>query len=125
MYTPAELEGFVRQFQEEELSANADYSVLEHTRSHLHNKLLQRKYFLKQLQLLYAQLDKTRNYQEFVDTLIGNRELLREIFVLDRQEKLVSPTVEWSKYGVDVEAYLMEHGNRQLVNESGWVFKDM
>ncbi|SCU92816.1 LAFA_0F13058g1_1 [Lachancea sp. 'fantastica'] len=140
---------FVRQFQEEDLAENSDYALLKHTRAHLQNKLLRKKYLVKQLQLLYAQLDKTRNYQEFVDTLMGSRPLLREVFALEQHSKLSSqvtaearqnqhqqqhsswgdvatPSIKWSKYGVDVEEYLLANdASRDLVHQSGWVFHDM
>ncbi|SCV04101.1 LAME_0H15764g1_1 [Lachancea meyersii CBS 8951] len=134
---------FVRQFQEEDLAENPDYALLKHTKAHLQNRQLRKKYLVKQLQLLYAQLDKTRNYQEFVDTLMGSRQLLSEIFALEKHKErssvvtpvirngarssdLVAPSVNWSHYGIDVEEYLLaSDASRDLVHQSGWVFHDM
>lgn len=121
---------FARQFQQQDLSECSDYALLAHSKAHLHNKLLQKKYFIKQLQQLYTQLDKTRNYQEFEDALLGHCALLREIFALERGNHIVrqSPTIDWHKYGLDVEAYLLaqdDAATRALVHNSGWVFHDM
>ncbi|SCU77700.1 LANO_0A01046g1_1 [Lachancea nothofagi CBS 11611] len=135
---------FVRQFQAEDLDENSDYALLKHTQAHLQNQVLQKKYLTKQLQLLYAQLDKTRNYQEFVDTLMGSRQLLSEIFALEkhsvrqtggrvrkrngssRKDLAPIPSVPWHQYGVDVEQYLLASDEgRDLVHQSGWVFHDM
>ncbi|CUS23398.1 LAQU0S09e03862g1_1 [Lachancea quebecensis] len=123
----------VRRFQEQELSENADYALLQHSRAHLHNKLMQKKFFLKQLRLLYAQLDKTHNYQELVDALVGHRALLREIFAMERGARRARrahapPMIAWHKYGVDVEQYLLaqdDAASRALVHQSGWVFHDV
>lgn len=127
MYTPQSLVDSLQEFQRADVRDNTDYMLLAHSRDHLNGKLLQKKYFMKQLSLFYAQLDKTRNYQEFVDALMGNRELLREIFTLEKfqqSNRLIPSSVNWSKFGLDMEAYLFQEGKESLCNESGWVFSD-
>lgn len=127
MYTPQSLVDSLQEFQRADVRDNTDYMLLAHSRDHLNGKLLQKKYFMKQLSLFYAQLDKTRNYQEFVDALMGNRELLREIFTLEKfqqSSRLIPSSVDWSKFGLDMEAYLFQEGKESLCNESGWVFSD-
>lgn len=127
MYTPQSLVDSLQEFQRADVRDNTDYMLLAHSRDHLNGKLLQKKCFMKQLSLFYAQLDKTRNYQEFVDALMGNRELLREIFTLEKfqqSNRLIPSSVDWSKFGLDMEAYLFQEGKESLCNESGWVFSD-
>ncbi|CEP61093.1 Ahc2p LALA0_S02e06568g [Lachancea lanzarotensis] len=146
-FTETSAARFVRQFQEDDLAENSDYALLKHTKAHLQNKLLRKKYLVKQLQVLYAQLDKTRNYQEFVDTLMGSRQLLREVFALEQHSEtsskvtsevrhhhhhhssrsdVTTPSINWNKYGIDVEEYLLANdASRDLVHQSGWVFHDM
>ncbi|SCU92184.1 LADA_0F14928g1_1 [Lachancea dasiensis] len=80
---------FVRQFQQQDLADSPDYALLNHTRTHLNSRVLQKKYLTKQLQLLYTQIDKTRNYQEFVDTLARNRSLLSDIFRVEKDGHVV------------------------------------
>lgn len=96
-------------FQKQELSQNEDYSTLAQHKSHLEARLLRQQYLGKRLQLLYAQIDKTRNYQEFVDVLMNSRSLLREIFTVEAQSKRASgtePEIDWSKFGVDLQEYV-------------------
>lgn len=101
----------VREFQGQELGQNHDYSTLSHHRGHLEARLLRQQYLGKRLQLLYAQIDKTRNYQEFVDVLMNSRSLLREIFTVEAQGRRATaaePEVDWSKFGVDLQAYVAD-----------------
>lgn len=99
----------VREFQRQELAQNDDYSTLAQHKGHLEARLLRHQYLSKRLQLLYAQIDKTRNYQEFVDVLMNSRSLLREIFTMEAQGRRTNsaePEVDWSKFGVDLQAYV-------------------
>ena len=87
----------VREFQRQELAQNDDYSTLAQHKGHLEARLLRHQYLSKRLQLLYAQIDKTR------------RSLLREIFTMEAQGRRANsaePEVDWSKFGVDLQAYV-------------------
>lgn len=110
MLTPDSVRESVEEFQKRSLCEDVDYSMLSHQKDFLDNKLLQKKYFNKQLLLLYSQLERTRNYQEFVDVLMNNRSLLREIFTLEGQSftsSLVEPELDLSfKFGIDVQEYI-------------------
>ncbi|QLL31115.1 hypothetical protein HG536_0A09320 [Torulaspora globosa] len=109
MLTPQAIQNCVRKFQEQELESNVDHSVLQQQKSQLEGKLLRERYLTKRLQLLYSQIDKTRNYQEFVDLLMNSRSLLREIFTVEglgRRARHADPEVDWSKFGVDIADYV-------------------
>lgn len=110
MLTPSSVHDSVQEFQEQDVGEDVDYSVLAHQKIFLENKLLRKKYFNKQLQLLYSQLERTRNYQEFVDVLMNNRSLLREIFTLEGETErnpLVEPDVDFcSKFGFNIQEYI-------------------
>lgn len=116
MVTPQAIQECVREFQEQELASNVDHSVLQQQKGHLEGRLLRERYLTKRLQLLYSQIDKTRNYQEFVDLLMNSRSLLREIFTvegLSRRARQTDPEVDWSKFGVDIAEYVA--GNDELL----------
>lgn len=112
MLTPKVIHDSLKEFQDEAINANLDYCMLTHQKTYLENKLLQRKYLNKRLQLIYSQIDKTRNYQEFVDVLMNSKSLLREIFTLEGQNERLKtmndsePEIDWSKYGLDVSQYI-------------------
>ncbi|EDO18754.1 hypothetical protein Kpol_1028p27 [Vanderwaltozyma polyspora DSM 70294] len=112
MLTPDGISDSIKKFQERDITENEDYLVLLQQRDILEKKLLDRRFLAKQLQLLYHQLDKTHNYQEFVDVLMNNRELLRNIFTLEghlkRSKYSVNLDVEidWQKFGLDIMEYI-------------------
>ncbi|AET38238.1 Ahc2p Ecym_2517 [Eremothecium cymbalariae DBVPG len=116
----------LERFQKEPLEENRDYVVLQQARDHAAGQLPDLRYLSKQMQQLYQQLDKTRNYQEFVDVLMKNKPLLREIFTLEKmsQRAAVSPKINWRKYGLDVEEYLIENHREALGEDCGWAFND-
>lgn len=103
----------VKEFQDLDLdsdsNSNVDYLTLLQQKSYLENRLLRKKYYTKRLQLLYSQIDKTRNYQEFVDLLMNSRDLLREIFTMEGQDKNavnMDLDIDWSKFGLDISEYI-------------------
>lgn len=112
MLTPKVIHDFLKEFQNEAIDADLDYCTLKHQKTYLESKLLQKKYLTKRLQLIYSQIDKTRNYQEFVDVLMNSKSLLREIFTLEGQNERLKtvngsePEIDWSKYGLDVSQYI-------------------
>ncbi|AGO13648.1 AaceriAGL228Cp [[Ashbya] aceris (nom. inval.)] len=126
MHTLSSVRDSVAKFQAEPLHDSRDYVVLQQARRHADRRLAEVRYVAKQMQQLYQQLDKTRNYQEFVDVLMNNRALLREVFTLEKNtaRRVATPRVQWSKYGVDVEAYVIERGRSALGAACGWGFED-
>lgn len=112
MLTPKVIHDSLKEFQDEAIDADLDYCTLTHQKTYLESKLLQKKYLTKRLQLIYSQIDKTRNYQEFVDVLMNSKSLLREIFTLEGQNERLKtvngsePEIYWSKFGLDVSQYI-------------------
>lgn len=109
MLTPQAIHEAVTEFQEHDLESSVDHSVLAQQRNHLESRLLQERYLTKRLQQLYSQIDKTRNYQEFVDLLMNSRSLLREIFTVEglaQRATVAEPEVDWAKFGVDISSYV-------------------
>lgn len=119
-------EPFQQQFQQQALDESMDYRVLQQYRTHLNNTLTLKQHLLKQLTLLYSQLDECRNMQELMDVLMTQRQLLQSIFTLEKNTgaSQAAPTVKWSKYGLDVEQYLVEMGRADLVERSAYPFHD-
>ncbi|AMD22554.1 HHL216Wp [Eremothecium sinecaudum] len=126
MSTPNGVLEAVKRFQKEPLEENRDYMVLQQAKNHVERRLPEMKYLSKQMQQLYQLLDKTRNYQEFVDVLMNNGPLLQEIFMLERhtQRKPPTPRINWRKFGLDVEEYLIENHMEGLGADCGWAFND-
>ncbi|SCU77402.1 LAMI_0A01024g1_1 [Lachancea mirantina] len=126
-----DLHGFVKRFQAADLTDNSDFSLLAHASTHLHGKLRQQTGFVKQLQLLYAELDKTHSYQELVEALAANRSLLREVFTLEAGGRARSaaaahaPTVDWTRYGIDAGDYATRYAPAPLANECSSIGLDM
>ncbi|CAG98100.1 Ahc2p [Kluyveromyces lactis] len=114
------------QFQSQGMEESMDYNVLQQYQTHLNNTLTLKQHLLKQLTLLYGQLDECRNMQELMDVLMTQRQLLQSIFTLEKNTGVSqeAPTVKWSKYGLDVEQYLVETGRADLVERSGYPFHD-
>lgn len=112
MSIPEAMNDSVREFQGQGMENNDDYLVLLQQKNVLEKKLLERQFFTKQLQLLYLQLDKTRNYQEFEDVLMNSRQLLIDIFTLEGQTKrsygLITSdiNIDWCKFGLDIYEYV-------------------
>lgn len=116
MLTPQAIQDSVRKFQEQELEKSVDHSILQQQKSHLESRLMRERYLTKRMQQLYSQIDKTRNYQEFVDLLMNSRTLLREIFTVEglaRRARPVEPEIDWSKFGLDISGYVAQ--NDQLL----------
>ncbi|CCC70061.1 hypothetical protein NCAS_0D04800 [Naumovozyma castellii] len=111
------------EFQAKPVEENIDYAALMHHKLHLERKLEQQRHFTQQLHLLYAELGKSHNYDEFINVLTENRPLLREIFTLEgskmRNRTLKQKVdVDWSKYGLDISEYICD-------NEELWgLFED-
>lgn len=112
MSIPEAMNDSVREFQGQGMENNDDYLVLLQQKNVLEKKLLERQFFTKQLQLLYLQLDKTRNYQEFEDVLMNSRQLLIDIFTLEGQTKrsygltTSDVNIDWCKFGLDIYEYV-------------------
>ncbi|CCF59021.1 hypothetical protein KAFR_0F04260 [Kazachstania africana CBS 2517] len=118
MITPTPVHDSVKEFQDKSIDENLDYALLKHEKSHLQRKLTEQRYFYKQLQVLYSQVEKTKNYQEFIDVLTNLKPLLREIFTLEGQQRRSSKfstdiDIDWTKYGIDVLEYVS--ANDQLL----------
>ncbi|CCK72059.1 Ahc2p KNAG_0I02740 [Huiozyma naganishii CBS 8797] len=109
-------EDSVREFQETAVERCAEHELLRQQRTHLERLLYRKKYLCKELQLLYLQIDKTRNYQEFLDVLTHSRPLLREIFTMESQQRAVqagnlrAPDIDWvDKFGINLEDYVVDN----------------
>lgn len=110
----SEKQKFVKEFQENELNENEDVRLLTQQKKYLERKLTEKQEFEAHLQQLYDQIDSTKNYQELVDGLANCRELLEQIFTKEGQAKrhpveTDQLEIDWSKYGVDLAAYVAEH----------------
>ncbi|SMN20657.1 similar to Saccharomyces cerevisiae YCR082W AHC2 Component of the ADA histone acetyltransferase complex [Maudiozyma saulgeensis] len=105
---------YVQEFQGKDLEENEDLRALLQQKKYLERKLVEKQEFETKLQQLYDQIDRTKNYQELVDGLTNCRALLSEIFTREGQAKrnpLQAGQIEldWSKYGLDLAAYVAEH----------------
>lgn len=116
----------VKEFQSQDLEKSMDNRVLSQHQTHLNNTLTLKQHLLKQLTVLYGQLDECRNMQELMDVLMTQRQLLQSIFTLEKSSGVVSasPSISWAKYGLDIEQYLVSIGRADLVERSGYPFHD-
>nr|CAI6415323.1 AAC_HP1_G0006900.mRNA.1.CDS.1 [Saccharomyces cerevisiae] len=73
----------VAKFQKTDLHQDLDYIVLQQRRTQLETLINERESFVKNLCSLFHKIQNTKNYQEFVDVLAENRDLLREIFTVE------------------------------------------
>ncbi|CAB4254779.1 similar to Saccharomyces cerevisiae YCR082W AHC2 Component of the ADA histone acetyltransferase complex [Maudiozyma barnettii] len=105
---------YVREFQGKAVEENEDLRALLQQKKYLERKLIEKQEFETKLQQLYDQVDGTKNYQELLNGLSNCRILLSEIFTREGQAKrhpVQSDQIEldWSKYGLDLAAYVTEH----------------
>lgn len=83
MITPKGTHDAVAKFQKTDLHQDLDYIVLQQRRTQLETLINERESFVKNLCSLFHKIQNTKNYQEFVDVLAENRDLLREIFTVE------------------------------------------
>lgn len=123
--TPDATVKFINQFQAQPLHESSEYEVLEHQRRHLTRQSAQRAYLGKQMLLLYQQIDKTRNYQEFTDVLENNASLLREIFTLEslvRRPRAAQPELDWSqRFGLSLHDYIAQNDELLTLQNGGYL----
>lgn len=110
----SEQQTFVKKFQDKDLSENEDIKLLAQQKKYLERKLAEKQEFEAHLQQLYDQIDNTKDYQELVDGLTNCRELLEQIFTKEGQARrhpveADQIEIDWSKYGMDLAAYVAEH----------------
>lgn len=125
MITPEVIHDAVKTFQKNAITDDNDFMLLEQYKIHLEKKLLEHKHFSKQLRLLYNQIDKSKNYQEFTDVLMNCKSLLREIFTQEGQQKRTSrfnkfsPEVDFDKYGINIEEYISKNDKLLALQNAG------
>ena len=122
MLTPEAVRESVVKFQKRPLEDDTEFGTLQVEKQRLESLLVTKKYFVKRLQLLYQQLDKTRNYQEFVDVLMNSKPLLREVFTLEGQARRVQcgdVEVDWSRFSMDAGEYLRQNDQLMSLQNAG------
>ncbi|CAI4037654.1 hypothetical protein SMKI_03G1320 [Saccharomyces mikatae IFO 1815] len=126
MITPKGTFDSISRFQETDLHQDLDYTVLQQRRTQLETLITERESFVKNLCSLSHKIQKTKNYQEFVDVLAENRELLREIFTMEngfQKQRWTNdddiPQIDWNKFAVDINAYIAENDQLLALYEDG------
>lgn len=122
MLTPDAVRDTVLQFQATPLEDDTEFGTLQLEKQRLESLLVRKKYFVKRLQLLYQQLDKTRNYQEFVDVLMNSKPLLGEVFTLEgqtRRTQCADVEVDWSRFALDANEYICQNDQLASLQSSG------
>ncbi|KAH3900753.1 Ahc2p SCDLUD_003758 [Saccharomycodes ludwigii] len=72
------------QLQKHNIKEDIDYIMLQHSKNHLEQELDNNKELIKNLDTLYNDISSTNNYDELVNTLKRNKQLLKLIFVEDK-----------------------------------------
>ncbi|CCE65771.1 hypothetical protein TPHA_0M01960 [Tetrapisispora phaffii CBS 4417] len=116
MITPEHIQSNIKYFQENDIENDNDYQLLMQQKHVMEQKLMERNYYHKNFQLLYSLVEKSRNYQEFVDILVNNKTLLKEIFTLEgqlrRSHHLINSDnveIDWlHKFGIDIMEYIVK-----------------
>lgn len=125
MTTPEDAVNAVHDLQEHDLEENKDYRILKQQEKHLNNLLSRQDDMTSDLQLLYEKLDAVKNHQEFTDLLANNTSLLREIFTRENAQRnrsrlnQVAPTIDWSKYGLNIDDYISENDELASLQNDG------
>ncbi|CAL9733361.1 hypothetical protein MOSE0_A04082 [Monosporozyma servazzii] len=125
MTTPEDAVNAVHALQEQDLDENNDYRILKQQERHLNNILSRQDDMTSKLQLLYEKLDAVKNHQEFTDLLANNTSLLREVFTKENAQRnqsrlnQVAPTIDWSKYGLNIDNYISEHDELTSLQNHG------
>ncbi|AJQ34021.1 Ahc2p [Saccharomyces cerevisiae YJM1418] len=126
MITPKGTHDAVAKFQQTDLHQDLDYIVLQQRRTQLETLINERESFVKNLCSLFHKIQNTKNYQEFVDVLAENRDLLREIFTVEngfQKQKWISnddiPQIDWDKFALDINAYIAENDQLLALYEDG------
>lgn len=128
MITPKGTYESVAKFQEANLHEDLDYAVLEQRRTQLETLILERESFIKNLCGLFHRVQKTKNYQEFVDVLTGSRDLLREIFTVENGFQKQNwanhediPHIDWDRFALDINAYIAKNDQLLALYEDGFL----
>lgn len=124
MLTPDTVRDTVSEFQKSPVEDDVEFGTLQLEKQRLESLLLRKKYLVKRLQLLYQQLDKTRNYQEFVDVLMNSKALLREVFTLEDQTRrtyLGEVEVDWSRFCIDGNEYIGQNDQLIALQNAGFL----
>ena len=126
MITPKGTHDAVAKFQKTDLHQDLDYIVLQQRRTQIETLINERESFVKNLCSLFHKIQNTKNYQEFVDVLAENRDLLREIFTVEngfQKQKWISnddiPQIDWDKFALDINAYIAENDQLLALYEDG------
>lgn len=126
MITPKATYDSVVKFQKTDLHQDLDYIVLQQRRKQLEALIIERESFVKNLCSLFYKIQKTKNYQEFVDVLAENRDLLREIFTVEngfQKQRWITddtiPQIDWNKFALDINAYIAENDQLLALYEDG------
>lgn len=124
MVTPDTVRSTVSGFQKTPINDDVEFGTLQLERQRLESLLFRKKYLVKRLQLLYQQIDKTRNYQEFVDVLMNSKTVLREIFTLENQTRrthLGESEVDWSRFCIDGDEYISQNDELIALQNAGFL----
>ncbi|CAR28243.1 hypothetical protein ZYGR_0N07360 [Zygosaccharomyces rouxii] len=124
MLTPDTVRDTVSEFQRTPIKDDVEFGTLQLEKQRLESLLLRKKYLLKRLQLLYQHLDKTRNYQEFVDVLMNSKTLLREVFTLESQTRkmhLGEVEMDWSRFCIDSNEYINQNDELIALQNAGFL----
>ncbi|EJS44489.1 ahc2p [Saccharomyces arboricola H-6] len=126
MITPKSTYDSIAKFQETNLHEDLDYTVLEQRRTQLETLITKRESFIRNLCSLFHKVQKTKNYQEFVDVLMESRDLLQEIFTVENgfeTQKWANhddiPQIDWDKFSLDINAYIAENDQLLALYEDG------